>query len=144
MERKYLPTLSELIDKLSIVTLKSIKLKHKKEYEKEAKELMYDINLILKDKIKDVKDYGIFVRAIQVGMLANELIWANETKAREGGRTQDYLLPFTHSVNSIRMRAGNVIAYQLKERKDLNLDRLVSDVCKKRGYDFEGLFDEPQ
>ncbi len=34
--RKYLPTLSELIDRLGIVTLKSIKLKHKQEYEKEA------------------------------------------------------------------------------------------------------------
>ena len=34
--RKYLPTLGELIDRLTIVQLKEVKIpKHKKEYEKE-------------------------------------------------------------------------------------------------------------
>ena len=130
---------------LSIVTLKSIKLGannevKKKAYEEEAKLLKMDIsNLMLKNKDK-VKDWGNLIRAIQVDMLANETIWANETLARAGGRKQDHLLPFTHSVNSVRMRAGNIISNQLGERKDLNLDRLVDDVCLERGYDFDGLF----
>ena len=139
MKRKYLPTLSFLTDLLSIVTLKSIKLKHKSEYEKEAKLIMYDIDLILKE-IK-IKDWGKFIRAIQINMLANETIWANETKAREGGRKQDHLLPFTHSVNGMRMRAGNAIAYQTGERKDLNLDRVNDEISKQRGYDWNELFD---
>lgn len=138
MKRKYLPTLSYLIDILSIVTLKSIKLEHKAEYEKEAKDIMHDIELILK-KTK-IKDWGKFIRAVQVNMLANETIWANETKAREGGRKQDHLLPFTHSVNGMRMRAGNAIAYQAGERKDLNLDRVNDEISKERGYDWNGLF----
>jgi len=138
MERKWLPELAEVIDRLSIVTLKSIKLEHKEEYEREAGELMHDIDLLFKSK--KIEDFGKLVRAIQVGMLANELIWANETLARQGGRKQDYLLPFTHSVNSIRMRAGNVIAKMIGGRKDLNLDRVVDDVCKERGYDFNDLF----
>lgn len=138
MKRKWLPGLSEVIDRLSIVTLKSIKLKHKKEYEKEAKEIMHDLNLMMKNN--KIKDWGKFIRAIQVDMLANETIWQNETLAREGGRSQDHLLPFTHSVNSVRMRAGNIIATIAGTRIDLNLDRLVDDVCEERGYDFNGLF----
>ena len=50
MTRKYLPTLSDLIDRLSIVTLKSIKIpENKKEYEKEAHLIMQDITAIIKD-----------------------------------------------------------------------------------------------
>jgi len=138
MSRKWLPEIAEIIDRLSIVTLKSIKLEHKEEYEEEAEELMHDIDLLM--KTKKVKDFGKLIRAIQIGMLANELIWANETLARQGGRKQDYLLPFTHSVNSIRMRAGNQIVNMLGGRKDLNLDRVVDDVCEERGYNFNGLF----
>lgn len=138
MDRKWLPELAEIIDRLSIVTLKSIKLEHKEEYEKEANELMHDIDLIM--KTKKVKDFGKLIRAIQIGAMANEWIWSNETLARQGGRKQDHLLPFTHSVNSIRMRAGNEMVAMLGGKKDLNLDRVVDEVCKERGYDFGGLF----
>lgn len=144
MERKYEYQLSTLIDLLSIITLKSIKLgcnnvEKKKAYEEEAKLIKHDINLLLHKYKNKIKDWGTFIRAIQVNMLANELIWANETRAREGGRSQDHLLPFTHSINSIRMRAGNVITYQVGERKDLNLDRVVDKICLERGYNFKDI-----
>ena len=49
--RKYLPTLGELIDRLSIVQLKEVKIpKHKEEYAKEISEIVHDINEILKEK----------------------------------------------------------------------------------------------
>ena len=89
-----------------------------------------------------IKDWGKFIRAVQVNMLANETIWANETLARKGTDKQNYLLPFTHSVNGIRMRAGNVIAYQVDERHDLNLDRVNDEISLERGYDWNGLFDK--
>ena len=144
--RKYLPTVSELIDRLSIVTLKSILLgvnnpKKKKAYEEEARLIMYDINLLIKSKRNSIKDWGKLIRAIQINTIANRVIWENETLAREGGRSQDKLLPFTHSTNSIRMRASNSIAYQLNERKDLNLDRVNDKISKKRGFDWNSLFD---
>jgi len=144
--RKYEYQLSTLIDLLSIVTLKSIKLgvnnpEKKKAYEEEARLIMHDIDLILKEKIKDIKDLGLLIRAVQVNMLANETIWSNETLARQGGSSQNHLLPFTHSVNGMRMRAGNVIAYQVGERKDLNLDRVNDEISRERGYDWSGLFD---
>jgi len=144
-KRKYEYQLSTLVDLLSIVTLKSIKLgvvpEKKEAYEAEAKLIMSDIDLIVREKGHLIKDWGLFIRAVQVGMLANETIWQNETKAREGGRSQDHLLPFTHSVNGMRMRAGNVVAYQVGERKDLNLDRVSDEVSKERGYNWNGLFE---
>ena len=44
--KKYLPTLSELIDRLSIVQLKEVFIpEHKEEYAKEIQEILHDINL---------------------------------------------------------------------------------------------------
>ena len=43
--RKYLPTLGELIDRLSIVQLKEVKIpQHKEEYSKEISDIVNDIN----------------------------------------------------------------------------------------------------
>jgi hypothetical protein len=134
--RKYMPTISELIDRLCIVTLKSIKIpQNKKEYEQEAQDIMHDIDLILKEN--KIKNYGQFIRAVQVNAITNETIWANESKAREGGEDQDHLLKFTHSVNGVRNLAKNVISQELGERQDLKLDCLAADLCKKKGYDFD-------
>jgi hypothetical protein len=136
--RKYLPTIAELIDRLSIVTLKSIKLSdNKKEYEKEAHEIMDDIEECL--DLKKIEDTGQFIRAIQVNAIANEVIWQNESKARQGGTEQDSLLKFTHSVNGVRNLAKNVISNELGERVDLKTDCLAADLCKSKGYNFEGI-----
>ena len=133
--RKYFPTISQLIDRLCIVTLKSIKIsENKKEYEEEAKEIMHDLDLLLGES------GGQFIRAIQVNAIANETIWANESKARLGGTEQDTLLKFTHSVNGVRNNAKNVISNILGERKDLKLDCLAANLCRERGYDFGEIF----
>ena len=134
MKRKYMPTKAQLIDRLCIVTLKSIKIHtNKKEYEKEAQEIMHDLDLILG------KGQGQMIRAIQVNAIANEVIWQNESKARQGGTKQDHLLKFTHSVNGVRNNAMNVISNVVGERKDLKLDCLAAEICKTMGYDFGGI-----
>lgn len=144
MERLYLPELAELTDRLSITNLKSIKLgidpEKKENYEKEAKLIMNDINLIMTGSQHIVTDWGKLFRGIQLDTLANELIWANETLARQGGSSQNHLLPLTHSINSVRMLAGNMVANQMGERKDLNSDRLNHEVCLERGLNFSGCF----
>ena len=49
-KRKYLPTLNELIDRLSIHQLKEVFIPENKEnYAKEIKDMMYDIDLILNE-----------------------------------------------------------------------------------------------
>ena len=48
-QRKYLPTLGELIDRLSIIQLKEVFItEHKSEYSQEIKDIVHDIDLILK------------------------------------------------------------------------------------------------
>lgn len=132
--RKYLPTLSELIDRLSIVTLKSIKIPgNKEEYEKEAQEIIHDLDLIIKEK--NLVLTGQIIRAIGVIFWANETIWNNESKAREGGDEQDHLLKFTHAINGVRNNAKNVISNLIGERKDLKLDCIAAETCKRQGYD---------
>lgn len=138
--RQYLPTFAELIDRLSIVTLKSIKIhENKVEYEKEAHLIMNDILEVMKD-IK-IEEWGQFIRAILVIMFANETIWQNESKARLGGNEQDKLLKFTHSVNGVRNNAKNVISQLVGERKDLKLDCIAAEICKSQGYDFGGILE---
>lgn len=134
MERNYVPTTSQLIDRLSIVTLKSIKIpENKEEYEREADLIIKDLDLILGE------NQGKLIRAIQINAIVNEVIWSNESKARAGGSEQDYLLKFTHSVNGVRTSAMNAISSLLGERKDLKVDCIAADICKQNGYDFSGI-----
>ena len=50
-DRKYLPTLSELVDRLSIAQLKEVFIvEHKEEYGQEIADILHDIDLTLKDK----------------------------------------------------------------------------------------------
>ena len=81
MSRKYLPTLSELVDRLSIVQLKEVFItEHKDEYAKEIKEIVHDIELILNGE--NIRLTGEDVRAIIVLSQMNLHIWHNETKYR--------------------------------------------------------------
>ena len=79
MSRKYLPTLAELVDRLSIVQLKEVFITdHKDEYAKEIKEIVHDIELILNDE--NIRLTGEDVRAIIVLSQMNLHIWHNETQ----------------------------------------------------------------
>lgn len=135
IRRKYVPTIAQLCDRLSIVTLKSIKIsENKTEYEKEAHEIMEDLDSL------GGKNFGHICRGIQVNMLCNELIWANESKARKGEDQDLILLKLTHSINRNRNQSMNVISNCFGERKDLKLDYMDAELTKKFGYDFGGIF----
>ncbi len=50
-ERKYLPTLAELVDRLSISQLKEVFIpQHKGEYSQEIKDIVHDIQLVLDEQ----------------------------------------------------------------------------------------------
>jgi predicted DNA-binding ArsR family transcriptional regulator len=84
MARKYLPTLGELIDRLTIVQLKEVKIpQHKEEYQKEIEEIVHDITEIL-TTTKQLKIDGDFIRAVIVLAQMNTHIWVNEDNARSG------------------------------------------------------------
>ena len=82
-KRKYLPTLSELIDRLSIAQLKEVFItEHKDEYAEEINDIIHDINLELSEKSCILK--GEDIRAIVVLAQMNLHIWHNESNYRKG------------------------------------------------------------
>ena len=82
MERKYLPTLSELIDRLSIVQLKEVFIsEHKSEYAQEIEDICHDIDLLLPDSEK--VDANL-IRSVVVLAQMNLHIWHNESNYRRG------------------------------------------------------------
>jgi len=123
-ERKYLPTLSELIDRLSIVQLKEVFIpEHKKEYVQEIADIVHDIQLIL-DKSDDVDAETI--RAIVVLAQINLHIWHNESNYRKGIKDGNNL-ELTHGLNGIRNTAKNKIQGIADGRKDYKIDCLAAE-----------------
>ena len=124
MNRKYLPTIAELIDRLSIAQLKEVFiLEHKKEYAKEIEEIVHDIDLIIKDE--DVQLDGEAVRALVVLAQMNLHIWHNETKYRAG--IGDGNLGLTHGLNGIRNTAKNKIQERFGGRQDYKIDCIAAE-----------------
>ena len=122
--RKYLPALNELIDRLSIWQLKEVFISdHKEEYVKEIKDIIHDIDLILEES--NGKIDAKTIRAIIVLAQMNTHIWYNETKVRNGDK--DGNLYLTHGLNGIRNVAGNKIAECIGGRKDYKVDCLAAE-----------------
>jgi hypothetical protein len=127
MTRKYLPTFAELVDRLSIVILKSIFIPANKDaYDKEARDIMEDLDSIIKDDKVELNATAI--KAILVLMLSNRYIWENESKCRAGDNQDFSLLKVTHSINGVRNTAKNVLSNVLGERKDLKIDCLAAEL----------------
>jgi hypothetical protein len=125
MNRKYLPTLSELIDRLSIVQLKEVFIsEHKSEYADEIKDIVHDIQQHLNEN--DVKMTADVVRAIVVLSQMNLHIWHNETNYRKGIKDGNNL-ELTHGLNGIRNTAKNKIQEVCGGRKDYKIDCLAAD-----------------
>jgi hypothetical protein len=123
-ERKWLPTLNELVDRLSIHQLKEVFIPENKDnYAKEIKDMMHDIDLILEEM--DGKVTAETIRAIIVLAQMNTHIWYNETKVRNGDGDGD--LHLTHGLNGLRNIAGNKIAECVGGRKDYKVDCLASE-----------------
>tara|TARA_R110000796_G_scaffold252435_2_gene386772 strand:+ start:3086 stop:3508 length:423 start_codon:yes stop_codon:yes gene_type:complete len=125
MDRKYLPTLSELIDRLSIAQLKEVFIPdHKKEYAQEISDILHDLDLILSDK--NIVLSGNDVRAIVVLSQMNLHIWHNESNYRKGIKDGNDL-ELTHGLNGIRNTAKNIIQETAGGRKDYKIDCLAAD-----------------
>tara|TARA_R100000008_G_scaffold21543_1_gene11337 strand:+ start:16338 stop:16736 length:399 start_codon:yes stop_codon:yes gene_type:complete len=124
MERKYLPTLSELIDRLSIVQLKEVFIpEHKKAYAEEIEHIVHDIQLIL-DSCDTIDAETI--RAIVVLSQMNLHIWHNESNYRKGIKDGNNL-ELTHGINGIRNTAKNKIQELNGGRKDYKIDCLAAE-----------------
>ena len=123
--RKYLPTLSELVDRLSIAQLKEVFIpEHKKEYSQEISDIIHDINLTIEEKSITIDAETI--RAIIVLAQMNLHIWHNESNYRKGIK-EGNKLELTHGLNGIRNTAKNKIQELSGGRKDYKIDCLAAD-----------------
>ncbi len=123
--RKYLPTLSELIDRLSIVQLKEVFIpEHKKEYADEIKDIVHDIKETLEEN--NAKITAETIRAIVVLSQMNLHIWHNESNYRKGIKDGNNL-ELTHGINGIRNTAKNKIQEIVGGRKDYKIDCLAAE-----------------
>ena len=125
MNRKYLPTLSELVDRLSIVQLKEVFIpEHKAEYAQEIADIVYDIQAHIDENKSEITAETI--RAIVVLSQMNLHIWHNESNYRKGIKDGNNL-ELTHGLNGIRNVAKNRIQEVVGGRKDYKIDCLAAD-----------------
>lgn len=123
--RKYLPTLSELIDRLSIIQLKEVFIpQHKSEYAQEIKDIVHDIQAHLDENKSEIT--GEVIRAIVVLSQMNLHIWHNESNYRKGIKDGNNL-ELTHGINGIRNTAKNKIQEIVGGRKDYKIDCLAAE-----------------
>jgi hypothetical protein len=124
-QRKFLPTISELIDRLSIVQLKEVFItEYKNEYSKEINDIVHDIQLILDENGGKVD--AEMIRAIIVCSQMNLHIWHNEANVRSG-KEGPSKLALTHGLNGIRNTAKNKIQEKFGGRKDYKIDCIAAD-----------------
>lgn len=123
-DRKYLHTLGDLIDRLSIVQLKEVFIpEHKSEYSQEIADIVHDIQVILEDSKAELTAETI--RAIVVVSQMNLHIWHNESAYRRGLKSGN--LELTHGLNGIRNTAKNKIQEIVGGRLDYKVDCLAAD-----------------
>ena len=127
MNRKYLPTFAELIDRMSICQLKAIFIPENKEaYDQEIADIQHDLDQMIEEK--NIKLRSEMLKATSIVMLTNRYIWENESKCRNGDSQDLELLKLTHSINGVRNLAKNVISRELGERVDLKIDCLAAEL----------------
>jgi hypothetical protein len=123
--RKYLPTLAELIDRLSISQLKEVKIpEHKEEYAQEIADIVHDIQICLDSS--DTPINAETIRAVVVLSQMNAHIWHNESAVRAGTAGPSNLA-LTHGINGIRNTAKNKIQEIVGGRKDYKIDCLAAE-----------------
>ena len=121
-ERRYLPTVAELIDRLSIIQLKEVFItEHKEDYAQEIQDIVHDLNELMNWE----KPSGEMIRAIVVLAQMNLHIWHNETQYRQG--TGNGNLGLTHGLNGIRNTAKNMIQENVGGRKDYKIDCIAAE-----------------
>lgn len=123
--RKYLPTLAELLDRLTITQIKEVKIpEHKDKYAQEIREILHDIDLIL--QTNEIWFNGEMLRALIVLAQMNLHIWHNESNYRRGIKDGNNL-ELTHGLNGIRNTAKNMIQNVIGGRKDYKIDCIAAE-----------------
>lgn len=127
LEKKWLPSLGELLDRLTICELKHLHSpERREEISKEIQDLLSDINLEL-PKSPYPAITAQFLRDLIILAQFNTHIWNNEDNARRGNK-DDNLLYFTHSCNGVRCRAKDRLTKRVNGRVDPKVNAVAADI----------------
>lgn len=133
-ERKYLPTLADLIDALTIDQIKEIKFNNKKSiYAEGIKKICHDIDLIINER--DIKINSKIMRLIIILAQLNIYIWENKDKMqKEDSDSYLKLLKISHQLNGIRNTMKNKISEEIGD-KDLSKKKTNIEIDDLKGWD---------
>ena len=126
--RKWVPSFSEIIDRLSIHQMKEVLIpQHKDKYYNEMMDMVHDLDTMIAEH--NIQISGHLIHSIVALSQINAHIWYNEASVRSG-ETQDLnKLRLTHGLNGIRSRIMNLISDAISdtERKDYKADCLAAE-----------------
>jgi hypothetical protein len=123
--RKYHLEVGELLDRLTILQLKEVKVPETKEQvQQEIEEIVHDINCIITNSHKQIT--AQFLRDLIILAQFNAHIWYNESEARKGNKDGNLLL-LTHSINGIRVEARNRLQRLFDGRIEKKVDCLAAE-----------------
>lgn len=127
MERRHKLQLGELLDRLTILQLKEVKIPETRAMvTQEIEDILHDVNLILTNSPKTQQITAEWLRDLVILALYNSLIWQNESEARKGNENGN-LLMFTHSINGIRVEARNRLQRMVDGRIEKKVDCLAAE-----------------
>ena len=133
--RKFLPPLSELIDRLTITEIKLIiSNKNKNDLKKEVENICHDIDLILQENKINIESK--LIRQIIILSQLNLHIWNNKDKMQlDLNDEEKYLsyLKFAHQLNGYR----NQIKNSLLNLQNINDESQLRDNIEVDGLDFD-------
>lgn len=131
-ERKYLPTLADLIDALSIDQIKEIKLQNKQDYASEIEKISHDIDLLISQK--RIKLSTRLIRIIIIIAQINVFIWHNKDQMQKDPAQYNNLLKLAHQLNGIRNRMKNLLL-ELSNEGDPSKKRTNTETDDLKGWD---------
>jgi hypothetical protein len=107
-DRQYLPTLAELVDRLSIDQIRTVLLSENREsHEEEIRRLEYDLDTIIQER--GLKLSGKVLRVVVVLAQMNLHIWnCKEKMDAEPDRYHEWL-KLAHQLNGIRNQMKNML-----------------------------------
>jgi len=122
-QRRFLPSFGELCDRLSICQQKQIFIpKHREVYTKQINDIVFDLDMICKEKKLGIN--GTFIRLTIIVTHMNTWIWENEKNYRNGVKTGNNL-ELTHSLNTIRTTAYSMLSQFVGDRGEYKKDTAI-------------------
>jgi len=116
-KRQYLPSMTELIDRLSIDAIKMVLQKDQKNVQLEIHKLLHDIDLLIeeKDLILSSRTMYSFIILGQI----NLHIWKAKSQLEGAtGKQYDTSLKFAHQLNGLRNRVKNFLLVLLQDTEE--------------------------